>query len=381
MKNTFYMNSTLYSRFSLLAVVALMAACSAASPDDKKAQLEKLKAQQADITKQVQQLEKDIAKENPSEAKIRTKDVAVTAITPAKFDHYVQTQASVEAEDNIAVSPRSPGVVTAVYVKEGQQVSKGQALAQIDNSILQGSVESMKSQLELAKTVFERQQNLWNQKIGTEVQYLQAKSSKESLERQLNSLQAQNNALRILSPINGTVDEITAKIGEAVSPGQPAFRVVNTSDLKLTAKISESYSTQIKKGNKVKIMIPELKKDVESTVTFVGKTIDPLTRTFTVEIKLPSDKDLRPNMTGIVKVIFHSEAAALTVPVNVVQDINGEKVVFVAEEKGKNTVARKKVVRVDGVYNGQAQVNGLTAGEKVITFGYQGLNDGEFLKI
>src|SRR5687768_11150604 len=202
MKNTFYMNPTFYSRLSLLAAVALLAACSAATPDDKKAQLEKLKSQQADISKQVQQLEKDIAKENPKEAKIKTKDVAVTEVAPIKFDHYVQTQASVEAEDNIAVSPKSPGVVVAVYVKEGQQVSRGQALAQIDNSILKGSIESLQSQLELAKTVFERQQNLWNQKIGTEVQYLQAKSNKVMLERQLNSLQEQNNALRISSPIN-----------------------------------------------------------------------------------------------------------------------------------------------------------------------------------
>ena len=381
MKKTVYMNSTIYTRLSVVAVAALLAACSAATPDDKKAQLEKLKTQQAEITKQVQQLEKDIAKENPAEVKVKLKDVAVTEVAPIKFDHYVQTQGSVEAEDNIAVSPKSPGVIVNVYVTEGQQVSKGQTLAQIDNSILAGSIESMKSQLALAKTVFERQENLWNQKIGTEVQYLEAKSRKETLERQLNSLQEQNNALRITSPINGTVDEIMAKIGEAVSPGQPAFRVVNTSDLKLTANVSEAYSTQIKKGNKVKVSIPELKKDLESTVTFVGKTIDPLSRTFTVEIDLPSEKDLRPNMTGIVKVIFHTEPAALTIPINVVQDINGEKVVFIAEQNGKNTVARKKVVQVEGVYNGQAQVSGLSAGQKIVTFGYQGLNDGEFLKI
>jgi RND family efflux transporter MFP subunit len=381
MKKIVYMNSTFYTRLSVVAVVALLAACSAATPDDKKAQLEKLKTQQAEIAKQVQQLEKDMAKENPTEVKVKLKDVAVTEVAPIEFDHYVQTQGSVEAEDNIAVSPKSPGVIMNVYVTEGQQVSKGQTLAQIDNSILAGSIESMKSQLALAKTVFERQENLWNQKIGTEVQYLEAKSRKETLERQLNSLQEQNNALRITAPINGTVDEVMAKIGEAVSPGQPAFRVVNTSDLKLTANVSEAYSTQIKKGNKVKVTIPELKKDLESTVTFVGKTIDPLSRTFTVEIDLPSEKDLRPNMTGIVKVIFHTEPAALTIPINVVQDINGEKVVFVAEQDGKNTVARKKVVRVEGVYNGQAQVSGLTAGQKIVTFGYQGLNDGEFLKI
>jgi membrane fusion protein, multidrug efflux system len=381
MKNIPYMNSTVYTRLSVVAVVALLAACSAATPDDKKAQLEKLKAQQVEITKQVQQLEKEIAKENPTEAKIKTKDVAVAELKPMKFDHYVQTQGRVEAEDNISVSAKSPGVIMAVYVNEGQQVSKGQALAQIDNAVILRNIESMKSQLELANSVYERQKNLWDQKIGTEVQFLQAKTNKESLERQIASLQEQNEMLRIKSPINGTVDEVIAKIGEAVSPGMPAFRVVNTSDLKLTANVSEAFVTDVKKGNKVIVTIPELKKDLESKVTFVGKTIDQLTRTFTVEIALPSEANLRPNMSGVIKVVFHSEPTAITVPINVVQDVNGEKIVFVAEADGKNTVARKKVVKVEGVYGGQAQVSGLTAGEKVITFGYQGLNDGEFLKI
>jgi membrane fusion protein, multidrug efflux system len=381
MKNIPYMNSTVYTRLSVVAVVALLAACSAATPDDKKAQLEKLKAQQVEITKQVQQLEKEIAKENPTEAKIKTKDVAVAEIKATKFDHYVQTQGRVEAEDNISVSAKSPGVVTAVYVNEGQRVSKGQALAQIDNAVILRNIESMKSQLELAQSVYDRQKNLWDQKIGTEVQFLQAKTNKEGLERQIASLQEQNEMLRIKSPINGTVDEVIAKIGEAVSPGMPAFRVVNTSDLKLTANVSEAFVTDVKKGNKVVVTIPELKKDLESKVTFVGKTIDQLTRTFTVEVALPSEPNLRPNMSGVIKVVFHSEPTAITVPINVVQDINGEKIVFVAEPDGKNTVARKKVVKVEGVYGGQAQVSGLTAGEKVVTFGYQGLNDGEFLKI
>jgi len=381
MKNIPYMNSTFYTRLSVVAVVALLAACSAATPDDKKAQLEKLKAQQADIAKQVVQLEKEIAKENPTEAKIKTKDVAVTEVKTAKFDHYVQTQGRVEAEDNISVSAKSPGVIMAVYVKEGQQVSKGQTLAQIDNAVILRSIESMKSQLELATSVYNRQKNLWDQKIGTEVQYLQAKTNKETLERNIASLEEQNQMLRIKSPINGTVDEITAKIGEAVSPGQPAFRVVNTSELKITANVSDAFVTDVQKGNKVIVTIPELKKDLESKVTFVGKTIDPLSRTFQVEVALPSEANLRPNMSGVIKVVYHTEAEAIAVPINVVQDINGEKIVFVAEANGKNTVARKKVVSVEGVFGGKARVSGLNAGDKVVTFGYQGLNDGEFLKI
>lgn len=381
MKNILNMNSSIYTRLSIVVVVAILAACSAATPDDKKAQLEKLKAQQADIARQVQQLEKEIAATNPEEANVKTKDVAVTEVTPKKFDHYVQTQGRVEAEDNISVSAKSPGVITVVYAKEGQQVSKGQVLAQIDNAVIQRNIESFRTQLELAQTVYERQKNLWDQKIGTEVQFLQAKNNKESLERQIASLQEQNEMMRIKSPISGTVDEVIVKIGEAVQPGQPAIRVVNTSDLKITANVSEAYVTDIKKGNKVLVNIPELKKDLESRVTFVGKTIDRLSRTFTIEVELPSEPNLRPNMTGVIKVVFHTEPNAITVPINVVQEINKEKIVFVAETDGKNTVARRKVVKVEGVYNGMAQISGLESGAKVITFGYQGLNDGEFVKI
>jgi membrane fusion protein, multidrug efflux system len=377
------MKSRIYTRMMLAVVTAgLLAACSAATPDDKKAQLEKLKTQQADIAKQVEQLEKELKSSTPDSAKTaKTKDVAAMEITPSKFDHYVQTQGSVEAEDNILVSSKTMGVVSNVFVTEGQQVSRGQALAQLDNAVIKQSIEGMKSQLELATSVYNRQKNLWDQKIGTEVQFLQAKSGKESLERQLASLQEQSDMSRITAPISGTVDEVVAKVGENLAPGMPAFRVVNTSDLKLKASVSEAYVTNIKKGNRVSISIPELNKEIEGKVIFVGKNIDPLSRTFNVEVKLPADKDLRPNMTATVKVIFRTEASAMVVPINVIQTLNNEKVVYIAETTGNKTVARKKVLKVEGVYGNQAQVNGLNPGDKVITIGYQGLNDGDPIKL
>jgi membrane fusion protein, multidrug efflux system len=377
------MKPNLYTRLlSALVVAALIVGCSAASKeDDKKARLEKLKKEQVTLAKEITKLEEEIAKENPDAVKVKSKEVVVTEITPRNFDHYVQTQGSVESENNILVSAKSGGSITQVLVTEGQQVSKGQVLALIDNSVMARSIESMEANLELATSVYQRQENLWKQKIGTEVQYLQAKTNKESLEKQLASLREQNDMFRIKSPINGTVDEINIKAGESIAPGIPAVRVINASDLKIQAKISEAYVTTIKKGNKVLVTIPELKKDIKATVTFVSKNIDRLSRTFTVEIKLPSEEYLRPNMTATVKVIFNSDPAALVVPVNVIQDINKEKVVYIAEQKGNQTIARRKVVTVDGVYGSQAQVKGLNAGDKVITFGYQGLNDGEFIKI
>jgi RND family efflux transporter MFP subunit len=377
------MKSNIINRlFVAIAVAGLLAACSAASPDDdKKARLEKLKKEQADLAKEITNLEAEISKENPEASNVRAKEVSVAEVAPQKFDHYVQTQGRIESENDILVSAKSMGVVNQVFVNEGAQVSKGQTLAQIDNSVIVRSIESMESQLELAKSVYERQENLWKQKIGTEVQYLQAKTSKESLEKQIASLREQNEMYKIKAPISGVVDEVHVKVGENIAPGMPAARVVNTSNLKLIASVSEAYVTNIKKGNKVVVSIPELKQEIEAKVTFVGRTIDPLSRTFNVEVNLNSKAELRPNMTATVKVVFASEDQALVVPVNIIQQINQERVVYVAEADGKNTVAKRKVVTVEGVFGSSAQVKGLAAGDKIITVGYQGLNDGDYIKI
>jgi membrane fusion protein (multidrug efflux system) len=382
MKLNFNMNSNIYTRLSVLTVAVLLTACSATTPeDDKPSRLQKLKEEQASLTKEIKKLEDEIAKANPESISVKAKEIAVIDIAPRSFDYSIQTQGSVEAEDNIMLSAKSMGVVTAVYVTEGQQISKGQALVQLDNAVIKRNIEAMKAQLEMATAVYNRQKNLWDQKIGTEVQYLQAKTNKENLERQIESMKEQRDMSTITSPINGTVDELIAKVGENLSPGMPAARVINSSNLKLKANVSEAYVTNIKKGNKVLVNIPELKKELTAQVSFVGKNIDPLSRTFVVEIKLPSLPDLRPNMTGLVKVIFHNEPSTIVVPINVVQDVNKEKVVYIAELSGKQMVARKKVVTVDAVYDNLAQVQGLKTGDKVITSGYQGLNDGQAVKL
>ncbi|HEX6892873.1 MAG TPA: efflux RND transporter periplasmic adaptor subunit, partial [Chryseolinea sp.] len=315
------MKSKIYTRLSGLTLAVVMMACSATTPDDdKQSRLDKLKTEKSNIEKEIKKLEGEIAKATPDSAvTVKAKEVAVTELAPRSFNHYVQTQGSVDAEDNIMLSAKAMGVVTAVYVTEGQQVSKGQALVQLDNSVIKQNIEAMKSQYELTVAIYNRQKNLWDQKIGTEVQYLQAKTNMENLEKQIKSLQEQSDQSRITSPISGTVDMISAKLGESMSPGMPAVKVINTSNLKLVANVSEAYVTSIKKGNDVLVNIPELNRELKAKVSFVGKNIDQLSRTFAVEIKLPSLPDLRPNMTGVVKIIFHSEPSTLVVPVNVVQ--------------------------------------------------------------
>jgi membrane fusion protein, multidrug efflux system len=369
-----------YSPIVIAVIVAfVLAGCDAST--DKSAQLKKLKEQQASLAKEVASLEKDIAATDTT-LKVKMKEVIVIDLAPRKFDQYVQTQGSIESTDNIMVSAKSMGVLSQVYVREGDAVVRGQTLAQIDNSLTQRGIEEVKSSMELVNTVYERQKNLWDQKIGTEVQYLQAKNNKESLERRLATLNEQLDMSKIKSPINGTVDQVNVKIGENAAPGMPAFRVINGNDLRLSAKVSEAYISTIKKGNRAMISFSDYDKKIEAPLTFVGRNIDQLSRSFTIEAKLPASNDLRPNMTAIVKIVFSSIPAALCVPVNVVQEINNEKVVYVAESDGKQLVAKKKVVQINGIYDNQAQVtSGLKAGDKIITVGYQGLNDGEFIKM
>lgn len=371
------------TKLFFIAAAAFFAACSATTSDNQKQEkLEKLKKEQAELGKEIKTLEDQIDKETPDSLKtVKTKDVSVVTLKSQDFDHFIQTQGRIESENNIMVSAKMPGVITQVFVTEGQSVVKGQTLAQIDNSVIQNNIESMEAQLELAKTVYQRQENLWKQKIGTEVQYLQSKTNKEALEKQLASLKQQGDMSRIKAPISGTVDELNVKVGENINPGMPAARVVNTNELKLVANVSEAFVTQVKKGNKVIINIPELKKEIKATVTFVGRNIDPLSRTFTVEVKVKPEPDLRPNMTATVKVVYATAKDAVVVPVNVIQTLNGEKFVFVAEKKNNKTVATRKIVTVDGVFSNQAQVTGLKDGDQIISFGYQGLNDGEAIKI
>ncbi len=319
------MKSKLYTKLLALFVIAIVVAACNGSSNDKETQLKDLKAQQAELATRISELEKGVDTKASETGTRRSKEVGVIELTARPFDHYITTQGAIEAVDNILVSAKTMGIITQVFVREGDVVSKGQTLAQIDNSLTLRGMEEVKSGLDLATTIYNRQKNLWDQKIGTEVQYLQAKNNKESLERRLATIKEQLDMALIKSPISGSVDAVDVKIGQNAAPGAPAFRVVSSDRLKFIANVSEAFVTNVKKGNNVQIAFGDLNKSVSGQVTFVGKAINQLSRTFPVEIALASNNDFRPNMSGELKLIFHSEAAAIVVPVNVVQDINGQK--------------------------------------------------------
>lgn len=372
---------TIYNLLVVMAVAVLIASCSSASKDNA-TQLAELKQQQKEIADKIKKLESEVQPVGTPAKEGKSKDVSVAELKATPFNYIIQTQGGVEAEQNVLLSAKTPGVVTQVYAREGQQVSQGQVLAQIDNSLILKGIEEMKNSLELANTVYERQKSLWDQKIGTEIQFLTAKNNKESLEKRLATMNEQNEMSRIKSPIEGMVEEVVVKVGENTAPGMPAFRVIGSNNLKVVAKISESYISQIKAGNGARVEFMDQGAGFDGRVSFVGKNIDPLSRTFTVEVPVPAGSAARPNMSSTLKITFNTVPSAIAVPVNLVQTINDQKIVYVAEDSNGRLVARKRVVEVGGIYSNQAEIkSGLKAGDRVITFGYQGLNDGEFVKI
>jgi len=360
------------------AAIAFMVSCSQAT--DKNAELEKLKSQRDQLNIQIEQLTSEI---NPTGETTESKGVLVK-VTPAAecvFNHYIQVQGTIDGDQNIAVSPQMPGIVTAVYVKEGTQVKKGQVLAELDAQVLKQSVEEVKTQLDLANNIFEKQSALWEKKIGSEVQYLQAKNSKESLERRLNTMNEQLKLAQVVSPISGTVENVALRVGQMASPGMPTsvIRVINMNVAKITADVAETYSNRIKDGNTVLVSFPDLGKDIETKLSFTSRFIDPVNRTFKIECKISSKQaELRANMIAYLKIKDYVNEKAFCLPVNQVQSNQDGKFVFIAKPNGTDYIAEIRQIKTGMDYDGTIEVlEGISVGDQIITSGFQSLNAGE----
>ncbi len=369
----------------LAAAIGAFACNSGSEVDQKKEELAKLKSQQQEIAGRIKVLETELATLAPVKAtEGRVKLVQVKPVQPQTFKHYISVQGTVESDNNILISPKTGGVITAVYANEGDRVSQGQVLAVIDDAVLRESIEELKTGLDLATTVYEKQRNLWEQKIGSEVQYLQAKNNKESLERKLSTLNSQLAMTRITSPISGVVDEVNIKPGEAAMPGLGVIRVVNLSKIKVKAKMADSYIGTVKKGDDVKISLPDIKEEVDGKVTFVGQVVNPQSRTFDIEVSLDNkEAKLKPNMLAVVNINDKTTQEAIVVDANFVQQSEAGEVVFVANNSNNNRIqAEMRKVKTGLSYNGQVEIlEGLKAGDSLITAGYQDLVDGQIIKV
>lgn len=366
-------------------VVVLLAACGGGNDlESKKAELEKLKAKQTELNAQIAGLQDEIANmgDSATEENSRAKVVAVTSVTVQAFMHAVDVQGRVDGDENITYSAKVPSVVKRVNVKAGDRVSAGQILAELDADVVKSQIETLKKGLELANTVYEKRKALWEQKVGSEIEFLQAKNQKENLEKQIASVKENIDMYYIKSEYNGTVDLVSIKVGQGIAPGVPAISVVNPAALKIKADLSESYANVVKQGNPVIVNFPDINKSIKSSVLYSSKSINALTRTFNVEVALPNDNDLHPNMVAEIKIVDYENKNALVVPINTIQEIEGEKLVYIVTKNAKNELIAKKVlVTVGKTYGTNAEIlSGLSPGDQLITTGFQDLTDGQVIK-
>jgi membrane fusion protein (multidrug efflux system) len=363
------------NKFLYISIATLMMACGA---PDKKAELEKLKKQKSELDTKISSLEEDLAKSDTTK-KEKSTEVVATALTPQIFKTYIEIQGRIDADENVALSTEMPGTVTKINVKVGDQVTKGQVLAETDARATQQQIQDLQTNLDLAKQIFDRQKNLWDQKIGTEIQYLQSKTNKESLENKIGSLQEQIRMSKIISPINGTVDGVNIKVGQSVMPGLNAITVINFSNLKVKADVAESYANRVKTGNEVQVLFPDIKDSINSKVSYASRAISSLSRTFNVEVLLDNSKEYHPNMVAKLRINdFQSTEPEIIVPVKYIQRGTAENYILIAQ----NGKAVKKVIKTNREYNGLIEVtSGLAAGDMLITAGYDMLNDGDAITV
>jgi RND family efflux transporter MFP subunit len=366
----------------LFAVIALagITACSTEATSDKAALLEDLKKQQAELAIQIKQLESELTESG--ELPPSGKQVVVEGVESGPFETYLEVQGRVDARESLDATAENMGIVRSINVKAGDKVAKGAVLAELDNDLLKRSIDEVRTQYDFAKQLFVKQENLWKQKIGSEVQYLQAKNQKESLEGRLATLQTQLNMSRITAPVAGTVDEVNIKLGQAVSPGLPAFKVVNYNNMRVVAELAESYISKVKKGDDVLLYFKDYDKESPAKISYVAKTINQMNRTFRVETDLDTrTATYNPNMIVVLRINDYAVDSAITVPINLIQRAETGMYIMVAEQKDKQWFARRQAISTGKTYGSRTEITaGLSLSSKLITVGYADLNEGQEIR-
>lgn len=378
-------------QISLITALFFLTACGASTADkskgginDKKASLESFKKQKEELDKKISALEAEIAKLDPSSVEEKAKLVSVSEVKPQDFQHYIDLQGRITTENTYNVSPRGQGgQVKAIYVKLGDHVKKGQLLLKLDDAVIRQNIAQMETQLSFAKSIYDRQKNLWNEGIGTEVQYLTAKNNVENLEKQMAVVKEQLNLSNVYAEVSGVAETVNIRVGEFFTGAPNAgITIVNPSALKAVVDVPENYVAKIKKGMPVIVEVPDLSKQYKTSINLVSETINNISRSFVAEAKVPADNILKPNQVAVVKILDHQAKNAVVIPVEIVQtDESGKYIYVVGEEKGKK-VAKKKPVTIGEFYADLIEVkSGVTAGDKIITRGFQGLYENQVLEL
>ena len=381
--------------YSLLAIALVLSSCGSEkkqSVEDviatnnlelihqKKAELETI---EQELAGQLKLLEIKIKEIDPLE---KIPLITTFEVKHSVFQHYVELQGNVDTKQNIVIYPEYSGVLSNVYVKEGQRVTKGQSLAKIDDGGLNQQLAQLKIQTALAKTTFERQERLWNQKIGSEIQYLQAKANFDAQEQAVGQLQQQLGKTIVRAPFSGTIDDVITEQGSVVSPGQSQlFRIVNLQDMYIETDVPERYITELVPGKDVKVDFPILNKQIDAKVRQAGNFINPSNRTFKVEIAIDNkDRTIKPNLTAKLKINDYTNDKAILIPQSIIsENAEGKQYVYAISDKTDNQAKAKRVFIETGKTQGDyiEILSGLENGSEIINEGARSVKDGQSVKI
>jgi len=356
------------------------------SKDLKSIRLKKseMVVQQNEIKEQIKRL--DIAISELDDLR-KVPLITTFIVKEAVFNHYLEIQGNVTTKDLLVIYPEFSGILTHVYIKEGQWVNKGQVLGKIDDGGLSQQLAQLNIQVELAKTTFERQQRLWDQKIGSEMQYLQAKSNYEAQTQAIGQLERQVSKTTVTAPFSGTIDDVLTEQGSVVLTGQtPLMRIVNLNNMYIVTDVPEKYVSNITKNKRVEVEFPVLGKKIDSKVRQVGSFINPSNRTFKVEVAIPNkEKSIKPNLTAKLRINDYTNPKALLIPQSIIsENANGEQYIYVIKNKTSNSEAiAEKVIIETSLTQGDVieVITGLEPGMEIIQEGARSVNDGQKVKI
>ena len=382
-----------------LSLVLVMVSCGGGKEKgklgDKKAELEKLKKEQKALNDKIIKLVAEI--EELDSTAVKAKLVSLETVGGGAFSHYIDLQGKIDAKNTAYVAPRGMGgVVRALYVKQGDYVRKGQAIAKLDDAVArqqlnaaQQQTGTIRAQLNLARTTYERVKNLWDNNIGTEMQVIQAKAQVETLTSQLRAAEAQVGMAReqvnfsnVTASISGVIDQVNVKVGEqfvGATAAGPQITIVNTSVLKLVVQVPETYINSVNTGTPIVVTLPDANnRIINTTISVASKLIDPASRTFTIEANIPSDASIRANQIAKVQIQEYSRGDAITIPVNTLQTDQEGKYVMVAVTENKRLVARKKRVIAGNLAGERLEIrSGLSKGDQIITQGVESVYEGQ----
>jgi len=353
--------------------------------DQKKTKLKAKKKELADIRNEVKTLEDEISALDPEFAKAnrKAKLVTIQPVEHTKFEHFIEVSGSVKSRKNVDISSETIGSIKEIRNTEGDEVVAGQVIIVLDNTMLTRTYDEIQTQYQLAKTLYEKQEKLWKQDIGTEIQYLEAKNRRDALEKQLQTLRTQIDKTYIKAPFSGTIDEIAVRVGQLAQPGFPLLRIVSLNEMYINAEVSEAYIGKFQKGDPVNVEFPSMRKGFNSKITAVGQVINPDNRTFTVEVTIPKQGYiLKPNMISVVSIKDFEANNVTVVPTNLIQSDNHGDFVYVVTHNSDQTIAKKMPVERGYTYRSRTMIiSGLAGDENLIYEGFKQVSDGALVKV